>query len=146
MPRRSSMESRRFGLTNTNGIRSSPDWRTFSSISWTTRRTILRHEKAEDIFDGAIPSDAGEGIHSDAPRSSDVRDDDRHSVPPTDPVRLRHQCRSETFARGRPRGRSGPRRSHFVFSASEQRLLRAGSSVKSETEGRDLLARGKVQF
>src|SRR5207248_4963975 len=125
MPLHLSRLSRRSAPTNTNGIKSSPDSRTSSSISWTNRRTILRHEKIAHIFDRAIPRDAGKGIHPDAPGSADVRDDDRHSVAPADSVWLRDQCRSETFARGRPRGRSGPRRSYLVFRASEQRLLRA---------------------
>src|SRR5213076_1358696 len=132
-PLRSSRESRRFAPTNMSGIRSSLDLRTFSSISWTIRKRILRDEKGSHIFDSPVPRDAGEGIHSDAPGSSDVRDDDRHSLAPVDSVRLCHQCRSETFARGGSRGRSGPSRSHFIFGASEQQLLRSSASGKKRS-------------
>src|SRR5260370_7077643 len=101
-----------------NGIRSSADSRTSSSISWTNRRTILRHEKTAHIFDGAIPRDAGEGIHSDAPGSADVRDDDWHSVAPADSLRLRDQCGSETFAPALPLDPSLPPPPHLLSPAS----------------------------
>src|SRR5437660_11532046 len=117
MPLPLSRLSRRSAPTNTNGIKSSPDSRTSSSISWTNRRTILRHEKIAHIFDRAIPRDAGKGIHPDAPGSADVRDDDRNSVAPADSLWLRDQSGSETFAGVRPRGRFRPRWSHFVYSA-----------------------------
>ncbi len=65
-----------------------------------------------------------QGVHSDAPGPGDVRDDDRHSVDPTHPLRLCHQCGPEALADGGSSRRLRSSRTNTSPGDTEQRLLR----------------------
>ena len=95
----------------------------------------------------ALRRDPGQGVHPDAPRPADLRDDVRHPDPAAHAVRLRDQLRPEAPAdRGADR-RPRPVRAQPRARAREQRLFpRSCAQTASEAEADWLLATGEVQF
>ena len=149
MPRRWSRRSRRSATRPTNGDRFASGLEDvfIHLMERSTGQLRAMSDAAAISHSRGLRGDHREGIHPDAPRPADVRDDARHPAASS-------SCSSAYAINSDPRhlpaavllADHGPQGRTLLHAMKNSTYFDFVRQVQTEAEGRDLLARGDVQF